>query len=99
MQNEIIEGQILYVERNSFTDKKNNSTISYCKMIFTNGSSKADDKFGLNIDSITFKFDSFDLAKKHCSSSQNVKLEFEYVKQSDGNFKRKLVSIANEKIN
>lgn len=92
MNNEKVKVQVLGAEQNVFKDKENR-TISYCKIVYISGSLDDEMHFGKTIDSTTCKYEYFSDIKQCIKNNQLVEVEFEYVKQRDGSYKRKVKTI------
>lgn len=91
-----MKSRILLIQRNSFTDDKNKA-ISYCTIHFVEEELNDENNKGCVIGRVSTKYDNYDKLLPFVGKECN--LEFEFTKNFDNSFKRKLVKVDNINLN
>ncbi len=86
----LLKSRIVLLQKNSFRDS-NNKSVSYCMVHLVEEELDDENNKGSLIGKVSTKYDNYEkllpLVGKNCN------VEFEYVKNLDGSFKRKLKKV------
>lgn len=83
---------LIYVEKNTFMNK-NGEEISYCKFTILEAVEKSENKIGFEASNYTCSIDYFPKITEIYLKGTPVQVEYEFKKQRDNTYKKKVVKL------